>query len=1027
MSKGKSSLLRSTILVSVVLGALSASGAALAQTAPPSPAVAAPEAEKPKTVDTVVVTGSRVRRDEFNSASPIEIITRDEAILAGTATTTEILQGSAVTSGAAQVNNTFLGFVTEGGPGANTVSLRGLGAVRTLVLLNGRRLAPAGSRGQVAPADVNVLPSAMVSRIEVLKDGASSVYGSDAVAGVVNIITRTGIDDTTIEGFTDQTFEGGAAQYSASIVWGKTMDRLQVAASAEYNKSERLVLADRDYTNCPTDNRYSPTTGAFLGQVGANGLPRCFPIGVSGAGGLAQNYVVATLFPSFAGRRYTPDSTAAIGTGNLNRNLNGWKNVDPLQLRPDPDPLIAQDDLYSPVQTGIVYANASYDLRALGNAEIYGEFLYSHRESEFKDGQQLGLDPFGFDALGFYGPTAGQFGLPAASPFLPTAFAAAGVLAVNPLIYWGQTTTSAEVNYLRANVGLRGELPFKNWRYDGNVMYSKSDATYQFQAFFRDRLAQSLDVVAAVASTPSNLVVTAPAGTLGAGGRYTCRVNITNPNAGCIAANLLTADALKGNVPADLRSWLSGNVDGATQFTQVIAQFSVDGDLFEGPAGPIGFAIGAEFRWDDLLDTPAAQSRNRNLYGLTSADVTKGKDQVSEVFGEIDAPLVANKPLVQELRASLSGRYTDYDSYGSNSTYKFGMNWTPIGPVRLRATIGTSFRAPGVFELELGGQSGFYGPGVDPCDEFEALAPTSPRYINCKAALSAAIGDNVTEYAAFAGPEVYQVGGNLARKLGITNGLTAETSEAKTLGVILQPELTGRDFTFAVDWFEIIVEDQIDSFGSSVLSSCYDQPVALFNAKGGFCKLIGPRRSDGALTTFQDPYTNVASSSVEGWDFNVRYSQKVGTGTLRATLRATVFDSQIFQLTPTDEPDDFNGALRAPDVTGDLTLSYDWKDWVFRYQADYVAAMDSNPRFGLADDNVSGFKLKVEPTITHTVSFQYESPQKWFLAAGINNITAEEPPTISSGTSTPRIGNSLNYSGYDFRGRSAFVRVSKTF
>ena len=113
------------------------------------------EEKKNTASEVVVITGSRIRRDEFNSSSPIEVITRDEAILAGTATTTEVLQSSAVTSGSSQVNNAFLGFVTEGGPGANTVSLRGLGAVRTLVLLNGRRLAPAGTRGQVAPADIN--------------------------------------------------------------------------------------------------------------------------------------------------------------------------------------------------------------------------------------------------------------------------------------------------------------------------------------------------------------------------------------------------------------------------------------------------------------------------------------------------------------------------------------------------------------------------------------------------------------------------------------------------------------------------------------------------------------------------------------------------------------------------------------------------------------------------------------------------------------------------------------------------------
>ena len=177
-----------------------------------------------------------------------------------------------------RVNNAFLGFVTEGGPGANTVSLRGLGAVRTLVLLNGRRLAPAGTRGQVAPADINTLPSSIVSRIEVLKDGASSVYGSDAVAGVVNIITRRGINDTTLEAFTDQTFDGGAEQYSASLVTGKTGDNFQVSGSLEYNETKALLVGDRDWSRCPTDNRYNPVTRAFLGVANLDGTPRCLSL-----------------------------------------------------------------------------------------------------------------------------------------------------------------------------------------------------------------------------------------------------------------------------------------------------------------------------------------------------------------------------------------------------------------------------------------------------------------------------------------------------------------------------------------------------------------------------------------------------------------------------------------------------------------------------------------------------------------------------------------------------------------------------
>jgi iron complex outermembrane receptor protein len=167
----------------------------------------AAETEDAAELDEVTVVGSRIRRDTFNSPSPVTIVTREDSVSAGFASTTDVLQSSSLSSGASQINNAYGGFVTDGGPGANTLSLRGLGASRTLVLINGRRVAPAGTRGAIGSADLNVLPSAMVDRIEILKDGASSIYGSDAVAGVVNVITRKNAQGLTIEGQYNRPFD----------------------------------------------------------------------------------------------------------------------------------------------------------------------------------------------------------------------------------------------------------------------------------------------------------------------------------------------------------------------------------------------------------------------------------------------------------------------------------------------------------------------------------------------------------------------------------------------------------------------------------------------------------------------------------------------------------------------------------------------------------------------------------------------------------------------------------------------------
>jgi outer membrane receptor protein involved in Fe transport len=153
------------------------------------------------TSNLIVVTGTRIPHSNFNTPSPLDIVTRDDRVLAGVRSTADVLDNATVTSGSSQINGAFLGFVSEGGPAADTIGLRGLGSQRTLVLLNGRRLAPSGVGPQLVSADLNVLPTAVVKQMQILREGASSVYGSDAIAGVINIITDDKLDGITVDGY----------------------------------------------------------------------------------------------------------------------------------------------------------------------------------------------------------------------------------------------------------------------------------------------------------------------------------------------------------------------------------------------------------------------------------------------------------------------------------------------------------------------------------------------------------------------------------------------------------------------------------------------------------------------------------------------------------------------------------------------------------------------------------------------------------------------------------------------------------
>ncbi|MGE5721905.1 MAG: TonB-dependent receptor plug domain-containing protein, partial [Sphingomonadales bacterium] len=344
-------------------------GIAHAQAAPPpgdTAPVANPEKpdattaqETPSSEQAIIVTGTRIRSSTtFNQPSPIDVITRNDAVLTGARSTAEQLQSATVTSGTSQVNEAFLGFVSEGGPAANTVGLRGLGSSRTLVLLNGRRLAPAGAGPQLISADLNVLPTTVVQRVEILREGASSIYGSDAIAGVINIITDTKMNGITFDAYTDQPIEhgGGGRNYRASVVGGKTWDGGHITASVEYRQLTGMRVRDRKDFTCPQDLIFDPATHQQLGQLDlSTGKPRCFPF-QTGAIGTAQDYALGLGFVNRV-HRYT----------YANGDINSPFVVDNFDKRPLASARQLDEHVISPLKTYTAFLDGAVDV--FGNSE----------------------------------------------------------------------------------------------------------------------------------------------------------------------------------------------------------------------------------------------------------------------------------------------------------------------------------------------------------------------------------------------------------------------------------------------------------------------------------------------------------------------------------------------------------------------------------------------------------------------------------------------------------------------------------
>lgn len=988
----------------------------------------------------IVVTGSRIRRDNFATPFELNVISKQESDLNGARDVASTLQAGSITSGTSQINGAFLGFVSENGAAANTVGLRGLGSERTLVLLNGRRLAPAGVGTQLVAADLNVLPDAIVDRIEILREGASSVYGSDAIAGVINIITDNKLDGITIEGFDNQPTDTGGAGNTmrGSIAAGKVFDRGHITASFEFKRETGLIAADRRGFTCPRDLLFNQTTGAEVGSIDpATGGLSCYPYALGSGSGIASGYGIAEGFTGLFNR-----ITYANGDINTLRTANGLTRVSP-------SPVQNLQTIITPLKTYTGYLNGSYELDVLGDAEIYGEALFTRRESHQQNPQQLSLTQrllspnIQIYGGSYAGTPVSAYGYPT-SPFFPNSAAAAGYNVFTPFILPQELQQNRQrIDYVRANGGLRGNLGIGDWKYDANFQYAHSSGTSTITQIATNRLNNVLQAVLAPTGTPASLIIAAIPGEFGAGNNYTCASNVDANDAiiagsTCAPLDLYNPAVLQhGSIPANVYNYLYQPETEHTTFTEEIASIAFDGKLFNLPAGAVGAAVGYEHRYDATNDIPSLNTQDGNLYNY-AAGIVKGSDQIDEVYGELDIPIFRDQPWAKAADIDVSGRYTHYRSYGSDFTYHINGQYTINDVIRIRGNYGTSFRAPNIYE-RLVTQTGFLGSGADPCSGFgESAGPGSPLYNNCVAALTPILGAaGALNYISSNGPEQRTVGGQ--------GHLKSERSTTWGGGVIITAPANTIDVSLALDYFNIKVNGEIGNFGSDILTRCYDADN--FGPSNPYCALIAPREVGGAhpgsIISFDSPFYNIAMQKSSGVDVDLQYGTHIAGGRFTARVQGTRNLHQEFQPFAGEPVTDFNGTLGqqgepgGPKVVGNLDA--DWTDSsktiTIHYGLKYVGRQDSTSQYGgyIAGDGLGAVNTiyYVSPYFEHAVSVKLRFPDLGDFTVGVTNLTNSHPPIVSqtpgSDQEVIRIGNYDNSSNYDYYGRSVFMHFSHTF
>lgn len=928
--------------------------AAMAQETDESEEATAQTNARATELEKITVTGSLLRRVEYDTTSPVQVITADTNVAVGQVDTAEFLQKSSVAAGSTQISHQFAGFVVEGGTGTQSVDLRGLGANRSLVLLNGHRPGPAGTRGQVGAFDLNVVPSSILQRVEIVKDGSSSIYGSDAVAGVVNLITRKNIDAPEITASMRVPFAGGGEVWSISGANGWNFDNGSIVVAGEYYLHEPLRFGDRRFLRCAEDLVWDQNGNRIDRE------DRSINAGTR-LEGCTNNGIINGFDDYFTGVRYVPSRDGStIGTTlpgyvpNIVTNYANSPRAGHMQVLQselwDDVQLIDKQERYN------IFASSSF---SFGNVNWDTELLLNRRTTDTHRMRQF------FPVV--EGPVPSGY----AMPIMPY-----------------PSDQSIEVDYIYVNTGLDGLFSFTDtWAWQADLSYSRSDGDYSVGA-----------------------ISTALTGDLTRANSGEARIDYFQP---CILSGECMDDLV-----AAVGKWHTGN----TVYDQLVFNAVVTGELFNLPAGAVGAAIGVEYRDFSIHDQPSEMELSGDLWGQSSAQVTKGDDKVKEIFAELEVPLLKGVPGFESLMWNVSGRWFDYDSVGeSDKVWKTGLSWQIVPSVRLRATKGTSYRAPGLYELYLGNLSGFLAQSqIDPCIRW---GESSNDYLR-------------TNCAAIGIPEDYTAAGSSSAEIfqgGGAGFLTPERSTARTAGIVWTP--TFAPLSVALDYFEYDVRDQISTLSAAnIVQGCYGSPTF----PNAFCNNLIRNPATGPqahmITDVFATYININKQKTRGYDLLARYDNDFAWGKLEVEASFTYTTENFYLLFDSAEEsgqtrDDLTGYIGYPELVGNLRAGLTRGDFTYTWFMDYVGEtsnFDLDPTFTYQGFEGAQRDIWAEERLYHSVSLRYNQP-KWSMLVGIRNVFNDEPPTVSTGVAT-RYGNIPAFATqYDLYGRTLFARFNYKF
>lgn len=945
------------------------------------PALAQEEATE---LERIEVTGSRIRQVEAENAQPILTITRADIEKQGFASVADILQNvpAVGTPPISRASPLSAGEAV----GGQYVSLRNLGAARTLILVNGRRLTSTTTGIQ----DLSSIPAAAVERIEVLKDSASTIYGSDAIAGVVNIVTRSSFDGMRASGYYGQYDEGDGETEVYDFVTGHSSDRGSLLMAIEYRKENRVKATDRAFSAFPNGQFYPNLGWTPVGQWGG--------------------FVVNAANP-VAGR--ANNTRLVLRPGGNPSNINDFVVQNQTAPNGQVNNTLEQTDLRTPLSTRQIFVNGTYDLT--DSIRFFAETNYSHREAS----RQVAGFPLqaASDAS-----TATPINMAPGSLFNPTG---------NTISSWWHRgwdvprVSDSDLEAFRVVLGLDGSFDVGTRYFDWDVSWNYGDQRVVQSSFGNFNL---INVRNAVGPSFRNAAGQLQCGT------PTAIVPGCVPWNPWIPAGTIAEGGLTNNTA--LQNYLFQREHSIGETSTQVVSANLSGLLFTLPAGDLQFAGGIERRKEKgefVPDALSVSGFSTNLGALP----TRGGYDLNEAFLELDIPLLADLAFAKQLSINVASRYSDYDTFGSTTNSKASFQWRPIDDLLIRGTWAEGFRAPTISNLFAGGSQtfAFY---TDPCDGRFGAAVNSPTArANCNAAIANYLNPDGT--IAFRQLQQGFVPGTtaspqtpLAFFRGAANpNLEPEESVSTTVGLVYSPSYVD-GLTLSLDWWRIELDNTIvgDTPGQ-ILSDCYVDGIT------SRCGLFTRDPVLGIVNTMNYGNRNAGFSNDEGWDFGALYRLSTGFGDFGFTLQSTY--TSLSEFKSTNDPNillsqgvSFGSSFR---VRGNVGVDWSYGDFGVSWNARYFSKIKetclnqvafpeqcSDPNY-IAGNPAQTRAINIAGSNTfHDLQVRWNAPWNATISVGANNAFEHEGPQLYSQPSA----NVPYYGGFDI-GRFTYLRYTQNF